>query len=101
MRLARYFLLQLGDTWLVTLEGHPIGEQNAEYLTLRAIQVDPAAAVHVGDDPVLDVAGARQAGLRVIQVTSASLKSLRAQRPDAVIPSLATLPEALASLDRG
>jgi len=70
-------------------------------LTLRAIQVDPAAAVHVGDDPVLDVAGARQAGLRVIQVTSASLRSLRAQRPDAVIPSLATLPEALASLDRG
>lgn len=68
-------------------------------VTLRAIQVDPAAAVHVGDDPVLDVAGARQAGLRVIQVTSASLKALGAQRPDAVIPSLATLPEAIAQLD--
>jgi len=67
-------------------------------LTLRAIQVDPSAAVHVGDDPVLDVAGARQAGLRAIQVTTASLKALGAQRPDAVVPSLATLPEAVAGL---
>jgi putative hydrolase of the HAD superfamily len=68
-------------------------------LTLRAIQVDPAEAVHVGDDPFLDVAGARQAGLRVIQVTHASLKTRGAQRPDAVIPSLAALPDAIAQLD--
>jgi putative hydrolase of the HAD superfamily len=69
-------------------------------LTLRALQVAPADAVHVGDDPVLDVGGARKAGLRAIQVTSASLKALGAQRPDAVIPSLATLPDAIATLDR-
>lgn len=68
-------------------------------VTLRAMQVDPGAAVHVGDDPILDVAGARQAGLRVIQVTGASLKALGARRPDAVIPSLATLPDAIAQLD--
>jgi len=67
-------------------------------LTLRALQVDAAEAVHVGDDPILDVLGARRAGLRVIQVTSASLKSLGAQRPDAAIPSLATLPAAIAQL---
>jgi len=69
-------------------------------LTLRAIQVDAAAVVHVGDDPILDVAGARQAGLRVIQVTSASPTTLGAQRPDAVIASLATLPDAIAQLDQ-
>jgi putative hydrolase of the HAD superfamily len=68
-------------------------------LTLRAIQIEPTAAVHVGDDPILDVSGARQAGLRTIQVTTASLKALGAQRPDAVIPSLATLPDAIARLD--
>ncbi|MGH8637861.1 MAG: GNAT family N-acetyltransferase, partial [Burkholderiales bacterium] len=34
-------------------------------LTMRALRIDPAAAVHVGDDPVLDVVGARNAGLRV------------------------------------
>jgi HAD superfamily hydrolase (TIGR01509 family) len=68
-------------------------------LTLRALGVEPAAAVHVGDDAILDVLGARAAGLRTIQVTSASLKALGAQRPDAVIPSLATLPDAIAKLD--
>ncbi len=69
-------------------------------LTLRALGVEPAAAVHVGDDAILDVLGARNAGLRTIQVTSASLKALGAQRPDAAIPSLAGLPEAIAQLER-
>jgi putative hydrolase of the HAD superfamily len=68
-------------------------------LTLRALQVEPAATIHVGDDPVLDVGGAQDAGIRVIQVTSASRKSLGPQRPDAVVPSLAALPEAISSLD--
>jgi hypothetical protein len=48
---------------------------------------------------VLDVLGGRSAGLRTVQVTSASLKALGAQRPDAAIPSLATLPEAIAQLE--
>lgn len=69
-------------------------------LTLRALGVEPAAAVHVGDDAILDVLGARHAGLRTIQVTSASLKALGAQRPDAAIPSLAGLPDAIAQLER-
>ena len=69
-------------------------------LTLRALGVPPAAAVHVGDDAVLDVLGARNAGLRTIQVTSASLKALGAQRPDAAIPSLAGLPDAIARLEK-
>jgi putative hydrolase of the HAD superfamily len=68
-------------------------------LTLRALGVPPQAAVHVGDDPVLDVHGGRAAGMRVIQVTSASLRALGSQRPDAVIPRLAALPDAVARLD--
>ena len=56
--------------------------------------------MHVGDDAVLDVHGARAAGLRVVQVTSASLKALGAQRPDAVVQSLASLPDAIARLER-
>jgi HAD superfamily hydrolase (TIGR01509 family) len=68
-------------------------------LTLRALGVPPEAAVHVGDDAVLDVHGARSAGMRVVQVTSASLRALGAQRPDAVVPSLAALPDAIARLD--
>ena len=66
---------------------------------LRALGAEPAGAIHVGDDAVLDVEGARAAGMRAVQVTNASLKSLGARRPDAVVPSLAALPEAIAKLD--
>jgi HAD superfamily hydrolase (TIGR01509 family) len=69
-------------------------------LTLRALQVEAAAAVHVGDDPVLDVVGARDAGLRVVQVTHASRRARGARRPDAIVPNLASLPDAIARLDR-
>jgi HAD superfamily hydrolase (TIGR01509 family) len=67
-------------------------------LTLRALHVEPSAVVHVGDDPILDVLGARRAGLRTIQVTSASPEALGDDRPDAAIRSLAGLPEAIARL---
>lgn len=65
---------------------------------LQAVGGDPATAIHVGDDGVLDVGGARAAGMRVIQVTSASPKALGGRRPDAVIPSLSSLPDAVARL---
>lgn len=68
---------------------------------LRAIRAEPASAVHVGDDGLLDVGGARAAGMRVIQVTTASAKALGGRRPDAVIPSLAGLPDAVARLAHG
>jgi putative hydrolase of the HAD superfamily len=68
---------------------------------LRAIGGAPARAIHVGDDAMLDVGGARAAGMRVIQVTGASLKSLGGRRPDAVIPSLSALPDAVARLESG
>jgi len=68
---------------------------------LRAIGGDPATAIHIGDDGVLDVGGARAAGMRVIQVTSASLKALGSRRPDAVIPSLSALPDAVTRLAAG
>jgi HAD superfamily hydrolase (TIGR01509 family) len=66
---------------------------------LRALGAEPARAIHVGDDPVLDVDGARAAGMRVVQVTSASPKALGRRGPDAVVPSLAALPDAVARLD--
>jgi putative hydrolase of the HAD superfamily len=68
-------------------------------LTLRALGTDPSESVHVGDDAVLDVEGARAAGMRAIQVTSASLKALGARRPDVAIASLAALPAAIAELE--
>ena len=68
-------------------------------LTLRAVGGAAEAAVHVGDDEILDVQGARAAGMRVIQVTSLSLQALGARPPDAAIPQLAALPAAIARLE--
>ena len=68
-------------------------------LTLRAVAGEPGTAVHVGDDAVLDVQGARAAGMRVIQVTSSSLRGLGADRPDRAISRLAELPEAIEQLE--
>lgn len=67
-------------------------------LTLRAVAGEPETAVHVGDDPILDVQGARAAGMRVIQVTS-SPRALGERRPDIAIARLAELPEAIEQLE--
>jgi putative hydrolase of the HAD superfamily len=71
--------------------------------TLQAAGVPPAQAVHVGDDPVLDVEGARAAGMRVIQVTAVRWPRgtwFGRRRPHVRIPGLDVLPAALAKLDR-
>lgn len=66
-------------------------------LTLRQVGVAPEEAVHVGDDPILDVEGARAAGMRVIQVT-ANGRATAPVKPDAVIRGLSELPGALGRL---
>jgi len=66
---------------------------------LRALGVAPEQAIHVGDDPVLDVEGARAAGMRVVQVTTAPAPTQGPRRPDAVIPTLIGLPDAIERLD--
>lgn len=64
------------------------------HLTLRQVGVPAEEAVHVGDDPVLDVEGARDAGMRVIQVT-ADGRATSPVKPDAVITRLSELSAAL------
>ena len=68
-------------------------------LTVRAAGVDLEETVHVGDDATLDVLGAHAAGMRVIQVTTATPPASGAQKPEATIPGLAGLPDAIARLD--
>ena len=67
---------------------------------LRALGAVPEHAIHVGDDPVLDVEGALAAGMRVVKVTMASASTRGPCRPDAVIPTLIGLPDAIERLDR-
>lgn len=68
------------------------------HMTLDRLGVPPARAVHVGDDPVLDIEGARAAGMWAIQVlpggsTSAAPAAHRAIR------HLGELPRAVADLE--
>jgi len=67
---------------------------------LRAVGGEPATTVHVGDDPVLDIQGARAAGLKTIQVVGhASDAAPAAERPDGTITQFADLPAAVALLE--
>lgn len=66
-------------------------------ITLRQMGVAPEETVHVGDDPILDVEGARDAGLAVIQVTPDG-RATTPVKPDLVISGLRDLPAALVRL---
>jgi putative hydrolase of the HAD superfamily len=68
-------------------------------IALGALGVPADEAVHVGDDPRLDVEGARNAGLRVVQVVAAGRES-GPPDPDLVIEGLGALPEAIETLER-
>jgi putative hydrolase of the HAD superfamily len=68
-------------------------------LTLRQVGVAPDQAVHVGDDPVLDVKGPKDAGMRAIHLAARGGFKGR-PRPDAVILRLDELPDAVGALDR-
>ena len=99
--LARFGLL---DCFAHTTFSDEVGVRKPDpeifALTLRAVGGEPETSVHVGDDPTLDVQGARAARMRVIQVT-ARAQGGPSSRPDAVIPRLSALPEAIARLDAG
>jgi putative hydrolase of the HAD superfamily len=57
--------------------------------------VDASAAVHVGDHPGDDIAGAQQAGLRAVWFNPTGKVWEADQRPDAEIRSLTELPPLL------
>jgi putative hydrolase of the HAD superfamily len=58
----------------------------------EALDVAPAEAVYVGDDPALDVEGAQKAGLRGVWMNRSGLESTKSLpghiRPDAVFTTL-------------
>jgi putative hydrolase of the HAD superfamily len=65
--------------------------------TLAELGVTARQAVHVGDDSILDVEGARDAGMAVIQVT-ADGRATAPVKPDGIIRHLGELPAALRRL---
>ncbi len=70
--------------------------------TLAEAGCEPAAAVHVGDDPVADVAGARAVGMRALHYLPAGRPAGRAaDGADAVVRHLGDLPALLDALAAG
>ena len=66
---------------------------------LDVLGADRERAVHVGDDAILDVQGARAAGMRVVQVIGDREAPPGPPAPDAVIRWLKELPDAIDRLD--
>jgi HAD superfamily hydrolase (TIGR01662 family) len=60
---------------------------------LAFVGVEPGEAVMVGDQFGEDVVGAKRAGLRAIWMSTRTTPEASAERPDAVIASLAELPK--------
>jgi HAD superfamily hydrolase (TIGR01549 family) len=83
----------------VSIAAHKMGcakpDAKIFHAACDALQVSPAETVYVGDDPVLDVQGAQNAGLRAIWMNRAELEPARVLpadiRPDAVCRSLREL----------
>ena len=64
-------------------------------LALRQAGAPAQSVVHVGDDPLRDVAGAAAVGMRTVWMNPAGLPWSDAARPDAEIRSLDTLPSVM------
>ncbi len=76
-----------------------IGKPNPQPFleALRQGQVEAHAAVHIGDHPGDDIAGAQRAGLRAIWFNPQGKRWEADSRPDAEIQRLSQLPELLNS----
>lgn len=90
--LADYFAFAL------CAEDLGIGKPDAALFNeaLKRGKTDAAQAVHIGDHPGDDIAGAQQAGLRAIWYNPAGKAWEANKRPDAEISSLTQLPQVLA-----
>jgi len=58
--------------------------------TLNGLKASPKMTVHIGDDPVSDIAGAKRAGMGAIQVVVDGVKP--SDKADFTVPSLETVP---------
>lgn len=83
-----------------TVVGKPVGLLFA--LALADMGLDPAEVMMIGDDLEADIGGARSAGLVAVQVETGKYTPRDGDhpiiRPDAVIPSIAALPDLLGAL---
>lgn len=88
-----------GLEYAAQVEATVVGKPNAAFFQLAAadMALDPAQCLMVGDDIDSDVAGAQAAGIRALLVQTGKYRDTALQRaavtPDAVLPSIAALPD--------
>ena len=95
--LARFGLADFFDAMLFSADVNKWKPNPEPFLhLLEELQVEPSAAVYIGDDPAADVAGGQRAGMRTIHFQS----SQRFPTPDGIIPDarIDKLPELLTLL---
>jgi HAD superfamily hydrolase (TIGR01458 family) len=92
-----------GLEYAAGVEATVLGKPSPAYFgaALEALDADPGQACIVGDDLEADVAGGQQAGLRTVLVRTGKFRedelAHSTVRPDAVLDSLADLPDWLES----
>ena len=94
------------DHWFdFALNSATVGKMKSEPDIYRQIQqwanIDALQMVHIGDDPLQDISGAKAAGVFAIWLNRDNKQwSLEGCQPDAVISSLYELPELLSELSK-
>ncbi len=96
----------LGEYFAATVTARTIGVAKPDPAIFRRaatyLDVPPQHIVHVGDDPELDVMGAKAAGMRAIWLNRHAMPwPLEAVTPDLTITTLAELEPALDRLQHG
>ncbi len=64
-------------------------------IACRLVGLEPSRCVHVGDDPIADVLGAKRAGMRTIQVLRDA--KYRSDLADAYVESVVEVPRVIRS----
>lgn len=64
--------------------------------TLDRLKTSPRMSVHIGDDPVSDIAGAKRAGMSAIQVVPEGKRP--SEKADSAVSSLVTIPSTIRKL---
>lgn len=96
-----YGLLNLFDRVVFSNEvGYLKPHREIFQRALSSVGAMPERSVHIGDHSILDVLGARRAGMRCIQVTRYAHKDDRLHKPDIYAESLKDVPDAVSVLQR-
>jgi putative hydrolase of the HAD superfamily len=99
-KVAALGLSSMVDEVVYAEEHAPGGKPSAApfLAALQGLELAPSECVCVGDDPVRDIQGARALGLGTIRLRRPGIEVAPGDEADALIESIADLPEALALL---